>query len=128
MKNVTGDTPLQKELLNIMKDQDILVSEVKVKGQVYKSGDLVALSMVDCDSMEAGLIETILVKDNQVYFICKVYICKRNRLQYFESQSCDSSYRYVHFKSLADYKPLVRRGTSLKFVFVVHHRISFQYK
>ena len=43
------------------------------KGQVYKSGDLVALSMVDCDSMEAGSIETILVKDNQVYFICKVH-------------------------------------------------------
>ena len=98
------------------------------KGQVYKSGDLVALSMVDCDSMEAGSIETILVKDNQVYFICKVHICNRNRLQYFESQSCDSSYRFVHFKSLADYKPLVKRGISLKFVLVVLHRISFQYK
>ena len=77
--------------------------------------------------MDAGLIESILVKNNQVYFICKVYICTRNWLQYFESQSCNDQYKYVHYKKIADYKTLVKRGTTLKFEFVLHHRISFEY-
>ena len=126
-KSVVSDTPLHRELKNIMGDTDMLVAEVNVPGQGYKTGDLVALKMTDCDTMDAGLIESILVKNNQVYFICKVYICTRNWLQYFESQSCNDQYKYVHYKKIADYKPLVKRGTTLKFEFVLHHRISFEY-
>ena len=122
-----GDSPFNQELFNIMGEDDMLVTEVDVKGQLYKINDLIVTVMVDCDTLEAGLIKAILVKDNQLYFICKVYNCTRNWLQFFESQSCNESCKYVHFKKLADFKPLIKRGTTEKFVFVMHHRISVEY-
>ena len=127
-RNLAGDNMLNKELENIMSDNDMLVTEVHVKGQVYKKGDLIVLIMKDCDTLDAGIIVTTLVKNNQIYFICKVYSCIRNWLQYFESQTTSQSYKYVNVKQLADFKPLVKKGSTDNFMFVLHHRISFAYK
>ena len=127
-KDVTNNTPVHKELKNFMGDDDLIVSDISANGQSYRNDDLIVLVMKDCDTLEAGVIQTILIKNNQVYFVCKVYTCTRNWLQCFESQRCDDYCRFVHFKQIADYKPLIKRGTSSKFVFMLHHRVSFKYQ
>ena len=127
-RNVASDSHFHRELRNFMGDDDVLVADIIAHGQLYKNDDLIVLAMKDCDTMEVGLVQTILIKNSQVYFVCKVYTCIRNRLQYFESQNCDEYCKYVHFKNIVDYKPLIKRGTISKFVFMLHHRVSFKYE
>ena len=127
-KDVPNNTPIHEELKNFMGDDDLLVSDISANGQSYRNNDLIVLVMKDCDTLEAGVIQAILIKNNQVYFVCKVYTCTRNRLQYFESLRCDDYCRFIHLNKIADYKPLIKRGTTSKFVFMLHHRVSFKYE
>ena len=127
-KNLSSDTPFQQELKSFMSDKDMLCSEIVAHGQMYKNGDLIVLQMEDCDQAKVGLIQSILIRNAKVYFVCKVYSCIRNRLQFFESQNCEEFCNFVDSENIADFKPLIRRGTSLKFIFAMHHRVSFSYK
>ena len=126
-KNLSSKDPLHQELKNLMTDEDILAAEVVADGQMYKNGDLIVLKMVDCDTAKVGLIQSVLIKNNKVHFFCKVYTCVRNWLQFFESTACDDVSSFFDADKVADFKPLVKRGTSTKFVFVLHHRVSFAY-
>ena len=127
-KDLTSGTTFHHELSSFMTAEDMLSSEIIFQGQQYRNGDLVILKMEDCDEAKVGLVQTILInKKGNVYFVCKVYHCVRNWLQYFESVSSETHCSFVEVKNIADYKPLIRRGTSVKFVFVMHHRVSFTY-
>ena len=127
-KNLSSDTSFHQELKNFMCDEDMLSSEIIADGQTYKNGDLIVLQIDDCDTLKVGLIQSILIRNDKVYFVCKVFTCIRNWLQYFESQECEEFCSFVDSRKIADYKPLIKRGTIVKFVFVLHHRISFAYK
>lgn len=122
-KNLILNTKLNRELSQIMEDDDILVKSVKISSQSYKTGDLLAVRVTDVDSIDAGIVVAILVKSTDVYFICKMHSCTRNFLQYFESHSSDPNLSCINSKEIADYKPLVKRGSMDKFVFFLHHRI-----
>ena len=124
---VIEDTPFHLELKQIMQEDDLLSATITFKGQKYSNGDLVVLSVEDCDRFEIGLVKTIMVKGKKAFLVCDVYDCQRTWLQYFESEEKKQGHVYVEPSKLADYKPLVKRGTSDKFIFTLHHRISFSY-
>ena len=121
------DSSFHEELKKFMSDTDILTDEVTADSQLYKNGDLVIVKVKDCDQLKVGLVHSILVKNVKVYFVCKVYTCTRNWLQFFESSSNEDNYSFVQSGDLVDYKPLIKRGTTRKFQFVLHHRVSFSY-
>ena len=127
-RNIIGETDFHNELKSFMSDADMVVPEITVANQVYKNGDLLVLEMNDVNLLKAGSVQSILVKNNKVYFVCKVYSCMRSWLQFFESQSCDDHCSFVECKSILDYKPLIMRGTADKLYFVLHHRVCFDYK
>ena len=126
-KDVQLDNEFHEKLMHFMAETDILCSEVVIQGQKYVNGDLLVLSMEDCDKMRVGLVKSIVVQDDKVYFMCRTYSCQRSWLQYFESSKCEEYYAFVEYSSLKDYKPLIRRCTSERFLFMLHHRISFMY-
>ena len=107
-KDVTSDTPFYKELSSFMGSGDMLTSEIFFQGQTYVKGDLIVLKMVDCDEVKVGLVQTILIRGNKVYFVCKVYQCIRSWLLYFESQRCETHCSFVEAGKIADYKPLIK--------------------
>ena len=127
-KDLLPETQFHQELASFMNSEDMLSSEIVVHGQCYENGDLVVLKMKDCDNAKVGLIQSILIRRRKVYFVCKVFHCSRHWLQYFESQSCEEVSSFIDSNTIADFKPVIKRGTSLKFVFFMHHRVSFVYE
>ena len=122
---VTGNEDvLTKTLFNSMTMSDMVIEKLIVCDQVYSKGDLVPLAMKDSDNMEVGIILAILIHNGTPFFICKQFHCVRHFLQYFEKESCVETIRSIRYDQIADYKPLVRRGTVEEFLFVLHHRIS----
>ena len=126
-KNLAADTLFHEELKRFMKDGDMLSSEINVEGQQYKTNDLIILKVEDCDVLKVGIIQSILIKSEKEFFVCRVYTCMRSWLQFFESKNCDEFCSFVESGKIADYKPLIKRGTTVKFQFVLHHRVSFSY-
>lgn len=122
--NLSSDSDVNQYLSRIMSRKDVICSEIIFHGQCYKNGDLVVISMDDCDEARVGIILSIMVKEQKPFVACRVFKCVRNWLQYFESQDCVKECSVVDMLTLADYKPLVRRGTFFKFRFVLHHRVS----
>ena len=126
--DIKDDSTFHNELKAFMSNDSLISSEIFVNNQTYKNGDLLALDVEDDFNITVGLIKSILVKNNKVYFVLKKYECVRKFLRYFESLK---QYEHCIFKEssqLADFKPLIKRGTEGKFIFVLHHNISFVYK
>ena len=59
-----------------------------INGQLYKSGDIVVVSVTDCDNISVGLVQSILVKAEKVYFVAQKYNAVRSFtfMRYFESR------------------------------------------
>ena len=127
-KDLIPETAFHQELASFMDSEDMLSSEITVRGQTYENGDLIVVKMEDSDTAKIGIVQSILIKRGKVYFVCKVYHCIRHWLQYFESVSSEEFSTFVESKTIADFKPLIKRGTSQKFVFFMHHRVSFAYE
>ena len=112
-----------------MNENDLICKTVTIKSQVYKKGDLVIIDMEDCDNIEVGLIQTILIREAKVFFVVSKYTATRNKVNYFESQlRSETPCNFIDSAYIKDFKPLIKRGTSEKFVFVFHHHVSFEYK
>jgi hypothetical protein len=116
------------ELKSFMGQKDIICSEIVVNNQVYRNGDILIIEITDCDNIYVGLIQTILVKNEKVFFVNKKYKAERNWLQYFESKASESPSVFTESGKLVDFKPLVKRGTTEKFCFMLHHHVSFLYQ
>ena len=127
-KDLKDGIPFLSELKAFMSEDSLICSEIFVNNQNYKLGDLLAIEIEDDYNIKVGLLKVILVKCNKVYFVLKSYDCERKFLRYFESTK---QYEHCVFREpcvLADFKPLIKRGTEKKFIFVLHHNISFVYK
>ena len=129
-KNQITDTQsFSIEVLKMfMSDSDLICDKIFVHNTHYSTGDLVVLEVEDIDNIVVGLVQTLLVKKDKVYFVVQKYEAKRTYLQYFESMGFDPVSCFIESSTIHDYKPLIKRGTSTKFAFVLHHHLSFQYK
>ena len=128
VKNDIKDTSqFNTELKAFMGNDGVICSEVFVNNQTYKTSDLLVLHVTDYDNITAGVIQAILVKNCKVFFVLKTYECARTWLQYFESQKQYNTCVFKESSKLSDFKPLTKRGTEGKFIFVLHHNLSFVY-
>jgi hypothetical protein len=126
--DIKDTSQFNTELKAFMNNSGVICNEVFVNNQVYKNGDLLVLHVTDYDNITTGVIQTILVQNNKVFFVLKAYECARSWLQYFESKKKYDTCVFKESSKLSDYKPLAKRGTERKFIFVLHHNLSFVYK
>ena len=126
--DITNNDPFHAKLKSFMSNDDLICNEIFVHNQSYRNGDIVVLEVTDCDDMNVGVIETILVKNEKVYFVTKQYRAVRHWLRYFECKNLNTMTTFTESNKLVDFKPLILRGTSERFVFLVHHHVSFMYK
>ena len=87
--SMKGNTDLEKSILPFMNNQDFLSSAVSFRSQMYKSGDIVVLETYNPDEHKVGLILTILIRGDSVFFIVKQYVAIRSWLRFFKSSSDD---------------------------------------
>ena len=127
-KDLNASDPVYKWLIMCMNNEDMLMSKVTVGTQSYKNGDLVILEMKDVNVIKVGLIRSIMLKNEHIYFVCEVSKCTRNWLHFFESSVLYPGYSLISCREIADYKPLVMRGISGKFHTALHHRISHKHE
>ena len=127
-KNLKKKSQFWTDLKEFMDEKDVVCEEVIVNGFKYHKGDLVVIKVLDGgDKLKVGIIKTILLKGSDIYFVNSQYVAKKDFLGYFESSEIDTEIVFSKSSSLADDKPLIMRGTLAKFVFVLHHHISFDY-
>ena len=100
---------------------------MEIRNQVYKTGQLVIMKMLNPDEMKVGLILSILVQNTAAYFVTNEYVAHKQSLQYFKAQSEDPPIVINDVSTIVDYKPLVNHGTSSQLFFCLHHHVSFCY-
>ena len=128
-QEITDESDFHQNLKCFMSENDLICSSIIVNNQQYKNSDIIVLDITDCDNVCVGLIQTLLIKENKVYFVVKRYRATRNWLQYFESEKHDdNTCEFVESHKIADFKPLIKRGTAQKFFFVFHHHVSYEYQ
>ena len=60
-----------------------------------------------------------------VYFVVHIYEAYRNeQYKYFESATFTNHLYFALGENIQSYKPLIKHGTALKFVFTLHHHLS----
>ena len=125
--SISGKTEFEKSILPYMTETDFVCTEIEVRSQLYRSGQLVVLEQFSLDEIKVGLIISILVKEKSAYFVTKQFIAKRQPLQYFKATSEDPTMTINDVAKIVDYKPLLNHGTSSQLFFCLHHHISFSY-
>ena len=125
--SLKGSTEFDKSLLSFMSETDFLCSEVQIRNQLYKNSQLVVLELLSPDELKVGLILSILVKDQSVFFVNKQYLATRHTLQYFHVQSDDPTIAFSDATKIVDYKPLINHGTASQVFFCLHHHLSYSY-
>ena len=128
-KEIAEDSDFHNNLKRFMGDRDLICNNIVCNNQVFKNNDLIIVDITDCDNVDVGLIQTILIKENKVYFVIIRYKAKRNWFQYFESEKNGNPVcEFVESNKIVDFKPLIMRGTVNNFRFVFHHNVSYDYK
>ena len=107
-----------------MSTSDLVCNEIVASSQKYKKGDIVVLEVTGAgDEITVGLIEIVLVKKDDVFFVVRRYIALKQQLGFYETENVDE-YVFCAAKKLVDYKPIIMHGTTNKFQFVTHHHLS----
>jgi hypothetical protein len=99
---------------------DMLTDVVNVWGTSYKVGHLVVTEVLCQDIIEVGVIEKVVARGSQVKFLVSLHDCARDSFNIFHSVP-QNKVKLVSYASLADFKPLIKRGQGKSFRFVLHH-------
>ena len=126
-KDMKGSTDLEKSIMPFLTDQDFVCGAVSFRSQMYKAGEIVVMQAYSQDELKVGLIMSVLIKEDSVFFVVKEYLAKRNWLRFFNGSSEDPVLSIVDAKLLADYKALNNQGTSSQLFFCLHHHISHSF-
>lgn len=126
-KDLSENSEWENFLKSFMNEEDFLCQEIIANHQKYEKGDLVVLAVEDCDHITVGVIQAIVVRKDKVYFVTRNGRASRTWLRYFTTDNVSQVSSFSDCSRLTDYKPLINRGTSEKFVFVLHHHISYDY-
>ena len=125
-KSDLNDTSMKwDKIKELMSTNDLVCNEIVTNHQKYINGDIVVLEVLDGGyESKVGVIETVLVKKDKVYFVVKIYSAVKHPLGYFQSETIGVEAVITEAKNIRDFKPLIRHGTTLKFQFISHHHIS----
>ena len=120
-----NNSSFAREIQNFMDEDSILCSQIKYFEQIYKNDDIIVLEVLSRDFIKVGLIQGILFKSEDVYFVVHMYSASRNEnFKYFETHQFDSNIYFILANNLKSYKPLIKHGTALKFSFSLNHHLS----
>ena len=111
-------------LLDYTDEDSLVVDEVLYRYQMYRTNEVVILQLIDRNSLKIGLIQSILVKGNMVFFLIYKYITSRHKLGYYVTGEWDQTLYFVSVNTLLDFKPLPMHGQCQKFKFALHHFLS----
>ena len=122
-----GKGHFESLILPYMSSSDSLCTEIEIKSQMYRAGQIVVIEQLSLDEMKVGLIVSILLKERSTHFVTKQFFAEREFLQYYRAASDDPPLTIQDVSKLADYKPLVNHGTSSQVFFCLHHHISYTF-
>jgi hypothetical protein len=103
-----------------LKSGDLVTDSVSVWGTTYKVGHVVVTAVICPDILEVGIIEKVVVRGSQARFLVSLHDCARDSNNIFQSVPKNTG-KLVPHSSLADFKPIIRRGQGKSFKFVLHH-------
>jgi len=98
----------------------MLTDVVNVWGTSYRAGHLVVTEVICKDIIVVGVIEKVVVRGRQVKFLVSLHDCARDSVNIFQSVPQNKG-KLVSYNSLADFKPLIKKGQGKSFRFVLHH-------
>lgn len=107
----------------IVKDGDQFFHQVVILGTTYRPGFIVITEVMSPDVLEVGEILKIILRNGRVLFLVMLSDATRNDLGFFEALPRDTV-ALTSFEALVDYKPLIKRGESLCYPFVLHHHVG----
>jgi hypothetical protein len=90
---------------------------------LYCPGFIVITEVMSPDVLEVGEILKIILRNGRVLFLVMLSDATRNDLGFFEALPSDTV-ALTSFEALFDYKPLIKRGESLCYPFVLHHHVG----
>ena len=114
---------------NFMISSDLACSEIVVNQQRWREGDLAVIEVKEGgEEMTVGVVETVVVKKERVFLVMRTYETAKTSLGYYQplTASVDISIKEVNL--LADFKPLIKHGTTFQFQYVLHHHVSYSYQ
>ena len=117
-----------EKLSQFMDESDLLCSELVLNSQKYVNGDVLVLKVQDGDNLTVGVVQTILVRSEDVFFVVNKFQAVRNELNFFVTVASENMSSFIKASSLADFKPLIRYGTDRTFKFYLHHHVSYSYE
>ena len=121
----TPENPMLVKVREFIGPGDLVCNEIALNHQKYRKEDLVVLKVNDgIEDLTVGVIGAVVVKNNRVFLALRDYKAVKHSLGYYETVQIGVDYQFVEAKNLADFKPLQKHGTSMKFQFVLHHHIS----
>jgi hypothetical protein len=97
-----------------LKSGDLVTDSVSVWGTTYKVGHVVVTSVICPDILEVGIIEKVVVRGSQARFQVSLHDCARDSNNIFQSIPKNTG-KLVPHSSLADFKPIFKRGTGKSF-------------
>jgi hypothetical protein len=106
-----------------LKAGDQLSDQVVILGTTYRLGYIVITKVISGDVIEVGEILKIVLRRGRVHILHMISDAARNKFGVFEALPRETA-ALVSFNNLADYKPIIKRGDSQVFPFVLHHHVG----
>ena len=102
---------------------DQICDSVVIRGSSYRTGFLVITEVYSEDVLQVGEIVKILLRNSRLLMLVILCEAARNKLGFFEALPT-GTVSLVSFDSLGDYKPIIKRGDSYIYPFVLHHHVG----
>ena len=126
-KDMKDSDGTENQLRNCIDEKDLICKTIEYKCRKYELDDVVILQRRDRLVLQAGLIKAIIVRNFQVLFVVQRFTMKKDELGVFESGPAEKCLELVYVEDLQDSYPLAKKGTSTRFVIVLHHHIGFDF-
>ena len=102
----------------------VLPKYVKIWGTEYKPGDVLIIKVESFGVLNVGLLKSIVVDMKTVSFLCDIFKAELGKSNSYSTTVKVDSDIFVKYDILADYRPLLRRGSLESFSFLLHHYVS----
>ena len=107
----------------MVKQGDQIYDSVVIRGTTYRAGFLLVTKVFSEDVLQMGEIVKVVLRKTDVLLLVMLSEAARTDLGFFEALPSESL-ALVSYDSLADYKPIIKRGDSYTYPFVLHHHVS----
>ena len=96
---------------------------VKIWGTEYKPGSILVLKVESYGVLHVGLLISIVVDKKSVFFLCDVFKAELGKSNcYCSTEKLERN--FYKYSCLADFRPLLRRGSLESFCFLLHNYVS----